>query len=75
MAVLQATIKKQINVLIEQTKALKQPESQEAFANGLATIVTNAILSAEVLIAIGAVVTTGGPATQTNATPVLGSLQ
>lgn len=75
MAIVQKTIKTQVNALIEQTKGMEQKESQEAFADGLATIIEQALKSAQVLIQAGAILTAGGPTSQTNAAPVTGTLQ
>ena len=74
MPVSQPTIKSQIVSLIEQTKGLEQEQSAEAFANGLSSIITAAILSAQVIIPPGGVVVVGSPSTQTNPVPVLGTL-
>jgi hypothetical protein len=74
MAVVNGTIKTQITALINQTKVLEQPESQDTFAQGLADIVEAAIKSATVNIAIGAIVTVGSATTQTNTAPVVGTL-
>ena len=74
MPVSQPTIKSQILNLIEQTKGLEQEQSAEAFANGLSSIVTAAILSATVTIPPGGVTVVGSPSTQTNPSPVIGTL-
>lgn len=53
MPIVNATIKAQINTLIEQTKGLEQKESQEAFCSGLANIIETSIKSATVTVSAG----------------------
>ncbi len=74
MPIVNATIKTQVTALIEQTKVLEQPQSQEAFATGLANIIETAIKSGTVTLAPGSIVTTGSAVTQTNAAPAVGSI-
>ncbi len=62
MAVNSGTIKSQINSLINSTKTMEQPQSQEVFAQGLADIVRAAILSATVTVNAGIAVSTSGGA-------------
>lgn len=73
MAIVNETIKAEINALIEQTKSQEQPEAQQAFAQGLADIIENAIKSATVTVEPGIAVSTSGGAGATTA-PGTGSL-
>lgn len=75
MAIVQATIKAQIDVLIGQTKDLPPAESQDIFSEGLANIVVAALASAQVVIPSGVIIVTGSAVTQTNPAPVFGTLQ
>ena len=74
MPVSQPTIKAAISDLLDATADLSLNDAKEAFADQLATVVYNAIISAQVNIAPGAVVTVGSATTQTNTAPVVGSL-
>lgn len=74
MPVSQSTIKTAISAMLDATDNLELAAAKDAFADQLATVVYNAILSAQVNIAIGAVVTTGSATTQSNPAPVLGTL-
>lgn len=58
MPIINAAIKTQVNALIEQTKALEQAQSQDAFAQGLADIIETALKSATVNVLPGIPVTT-----------------
>jgi hypothetical protein len=74
MAVINNVIQQQIESLINQTKVLEQPQAQQAFVSGLASIIEAAIKSATVTIAPGAIVTVGSATTQTNVAPAVGTL-
>jgi len=74
MAVIETVIKTQISQLLASTAKMPPAESADAFASGLATIITNAIRSGTVNIppsTIG-ILTSTGPAT--NPLPVVGTI-
>lgn len=62
MPIVKQTIKTEIDALINNTKQLNQAESQEAFAEGLASIIENALKSATVTVQV---TTIGSATTQT----------
>ena len=74
MPVSQPTIKAAITSLLDATDSLELAAAKDAFADQLATVIQNAILSAQVNIAPGAVVTTGSATTQSNPASVIGTL-
>ena len=59
MSIVNATIKQQVNSLIESTKIMKQADAQTAFAQGIADIIEAALKSAVVSVSV----TTIGSAT------------
>lgn len=79
MALNKTALKNSIRALIEESFQNQNPESREAAWDNFATKLSDAIdiytKTATVVIAPGAVVTTGSATTQTNANPVNGALQ
>lgn len=79
MALNKTALKNSIYDLIEESFQNQDPENREDAWNNFATKLADAIDSytktATVVIASGAVVTTGSASTQTNANPVNGILQ
>lgn len=77
MPIVNAVIKTQVTVLLNQTKEMELAQAQDAFAQGIADIIEAALKSATVTVAPGIPVTTAGsPSTQTGVTtaPGTGSL-
>jgi hypothetical protein len=78
MPIVPVTISQQIKSLIDATSQANAEVSKQQFADGLATIIATAILSATVVIPTGVinVVTNGSPTTQTgnNIAPAQGNL-
>jgi len=74
MTLVKATIKTEITALIAELNtgdptAKTALETNDAFADGLADIVINAIKAATVTIPPGTIVTVGSPTTQTQSVP------
>lgn len=71
MALNEILIEEQIGELIDSTTTLELEESKAKFKKDLASIIVNAIKSAQLTIPSGAIITTGSALTQTNAAPVV----
>lgn len=74
MALSQSAIEIQIGALIDSTSSLKLQESKDQFKTQLSAIIVAAIQSATIVFAPGTIVVVGSAVTQTNPSPVIGTL-
>ena len=75
MPIIKQAIKAEILALLNSTADLKLEDAKDQFSDKLAGAIENALKSAIVVIAPGAIITAGSAVTQTNAAPVQGTLQ
>lgn len=75
MPVIQKTISARLKLFIKKQKNNEDVDQAiQEFSDELASIITEAILSATVTAAPGTIIVAGSPATQTNLTPIIFSI-